>query len=60
LPYCRIVNPVSPLHVQAEKIRMNSFPDGDEMRHDRDPNLSTKKTYDMKESGESECRLWFR
>src|SRR5262249_52473791 len=39
---------------------MHSFPHGDEMRHDRDSNLSTEEAYDVKKSRESESVLRLR
>src|SRR5215472_12257569 len=55
-----IIEPVSSLHVKPKQVRVQLLADGDEVRHERSPNLASEQSNDVEERGKCERILWLR
>src|SRR5215469_4165549 len=55
-----IIKPVSVLHVKPKQVGVQLLLDGDEVRHERSPNLASEQPNDVEERGKCERILWFR
>src|SRR5215469_13157548 len=53
-----IIKPVSVLHMKPKQVRVQLLADGDEVRHERSPNLASEQSNDVEERGKCECILW--
>src|SRR5215469_14442374 len=55
-----IIKPVSVLDVKSKQVRVQWLWDGDEVRHERSPNLASEQSNDVEERGKCKRILWFQ